>query len=153
MMYIAANAATSFARDTLIAPLRSGVCGHYSHDDRRVVHITTMAMDGDLEALAQQALELDSLSPLIEHDPAECETCSEYQAEFLTFARGALPKLAQAYIELRRSSLEAFENAKLRGRFLDDLQEENERLEKELAAREAELDELQREPQKKGWLR
>ena len=112
-----------------------------------------MAMDGDLETLAQQALELDSLSPLIEHDPAECETCSEYQAEFLTFARRALPKLAQGYIELRRTSLEAFEKAKLRGKFLDDLQEENDRLEKELAAREAELEELQREPAKKGWLR
>jgi hypothetical protein len=112
-----------------------------------------MAMDGDLEALAQQALELDSLSPLIEHDPAECETCSEYQAEFLAFARQALPKLAQGYIELRRSSLEAFENAKLRGRFLDDLQEDNDRLQKELTAREAELEELQREPERKGWLR
>jgi hypothetical protein len=112
-----------------------------------------MAMDGDLEALAQKALELDSLSPLIEHDPAECETCSEYQAEFLTFAREALPTLAKGYLELKRTSFEAFENAKLRGRFLDDLQEENERLEKELAAREAELEELMREPAKKGWLR
>ncbi len=112
-----------------------------------------MAMDGDLETLAQKALELDSLSPLIEHDPAECETCSEYQAEFLTFAREALPKLAQGYIELMRASLEAFENAELRGRFLDDLQEENDRLEKELTAREAEVEELLREPEKKGWLR
>ena len=110
-------------------------------------------MDGDLQALAQKALELDSLSPLIEHDPAECETCSEYQAEFLTFARVALPKLAQGYIELMQASLEAFENAKLRGRFLEDMQEENDRLEKELAAREAEVEELLREPQKKGWLR
>lgn len=110
-------------------------------------------MDGDLHALAQKALELDSLSPLIEHDPGECETCSEYQAEFLAFARDALPKLAQGYIELMRASLEAFENAKLRGRFLDDLQEENERLQKELTAREAELEELQQEPAKKGWLR
>ena len=110
-------------------------------------------MDGDLQALAKKALELDSLSPLIEHDPAECETCSEYQAEFLTFARVALPKLAQGYIELMRASLEAFESAKLRGRFLDDLQEENDRLEKELAAREGEIEELLREPQKKGWLR
>jgi hypothetical protein len=112
-----------------------------------------MALDGDLNALAQKALELDSLSPLIEHDPAECETCAEYQAEFLGFAREALPKLAQGYIELLRSSLEAFENAKLRGRFLADLEEENERLQKELTAREAELEELQREPAKKGWLR
>ena len=110
-------------------------------------------MDGDLQALAQKALELDSLSPLIEHDPAECETCSEYQAEFLTFAREALPKLAQGYIELMRASLEAFENAKLRGRFLEDMQEENDRLEKELAAREAEIEELLSQPQKKGWLR
>ena len=110
-------------------------------------------MDGDLQALAQKALELDSLSPLIEHDPAECETCSEYQAEFLTFAREALPKLAQGYIELKRTSFEAFENAKLRGRFLEDMQEENDRLEKELAAREGEIEELLREPQKKGWLR
>jgi hypothetical protein len=112
-----------------------------------------MAMDGDLHALAQKALELDALSPLIEHDPAECETCSEYQAEFLTFARGALPKLAQGYIELVRASLEAFENAKMRGRFLADLEEENERLQKELTAREGELEELQREPEKKRWLR
>ena len=110
-------------------------------------------MDGDLQALAQKALELDALSPLVEHDPAECETCSEYQAEFLTFAREALPKLAQGYIELMRASLEAFENAKLRGRFLEDMQEENDRLEKELAARESEIEELLREPQKKGWLR
>ena len=110
-------------------------------------------MDGDLQALARKALELDSLSPLIEHDPAECETCSEYQAEFLTFAREALPKLAQGYIELMRASLEAFENAKLRGRFLEDMQEENDRLEKELAAREAEIEELLSQPQKKGWLR
>jgi hypothetical protein len=112
-----------------------------------------MAMDGDLEALAQKALELDSLSPLIEHDPAECETCSEYQAEFLTFAREAMPKLAQGYIELMRTSLEAFENAKLRGRFLADLEEENERLQKELTAREAELEELQAQPPKRKWLR
>jgi len=112
-----------------------------------------MAMDGDLHALAQKALELDALSPLIEHDPAECETCSDYQKEYLTFAREALPKLAQGYIELMRTSLEAFENAKMRGRFLADLEEENERLQKELTAREAELEELQREPAKKGWLR
>ena len=112
-----------------------------------------MAMNGDLITLAQKALELDSLSPLIEHDPAECETCAEYQAEFLAFARGALPKIAQGYIELMRTSLEAFENAKMRGRFLADIQEENERLQKELTAREAELEELQKAPEKKGWLR
>jgi Skp family chaperone for outer membrane proteins len=52
-----------------------------------------------------------------------------------------------------RASLEAFENAKLRGRFLEDLQEENDRLQKELTAREEELEELQKEPVKKGWLR
>jgi hypothetical protein len=112
-----------------------------------------MAMNGDVHALALKALELDALSPLVEHDPAECETCSEYQAEFLAFARDALPKIAQRYIELTRASLEAFENAKMRGRFLADLQEENERLQKELTAREAELDELQKEPEKKRWLR
>jgi hypothetical protein len=112
-----------------------------------------MAIDGDLHALARKALELDALSPLIEHSPAECETCSEYQAEFLAFAREALPKLAQGYIELWTASLEAFENAKMRGRFLADLQEENERLQKELTAREAELDELQKEPERKGWLK
>lgn len=110
-------------------------------------------MDSDLTALARKALELDSLSPLIEHNPSECETCSAYQAEFLAFARDAMPKLAQGYIELMRASLEAFENAKMRGRFLADLEEENERLQKELTAREAELEELQREPAKKGWLR
>ena len=112
-----------------------------------------MAINGDLISLAQKARELDSLSPLIEHDPAECETCSEYQAEYLAFARDALPKLAEGYIELTRLSLEAFENAKLRGRFLMDLQEENARLEKELAARELELNEVQQEPTKKKWLR
>jgi len=112
-----------------------------------------MAMNGDLISLAQKALELQGLAPLIEHDPAECEQCSEYQAEFLAFSRDALPKIAQGYIELMRASLEAFENAKMRGRFLADLQEENERLQKELIAREEELDELQKEPEKKGWLR
>ena len=112
-----------------------------------------MAMDGELHALAQKALELDALSPLVEHDPKDCENCAEYQAEFLTFARDALPKIARGYIELMRASLEAFENAKLRGRFLTDLEEENARLQKELTAREAELEELQREPAKKRWLR
>jgi hypothetical protein len=110
-------------------------------------------MDGDLEVLARKALELDSYSPLIEHDPKECETCAEYQAEFLDFARTALPKLAQGYIELLNSSLEAFEKAKMRGRFLADLEEENRRLQKELTAREAELEELQREPDKKRWIK
>src|SRR5688572_33121594 len=120
--------------------MRSGLFGHYSRDDGRVVHITTMPMDGDLEALAQQALELDSLFPLIEHDPAECETCSEYQAEFLAFARRALPTLAQGYIELRGPSLEAFEYALLRRRFQDDLEEDNERLDKDLTPRQAAWD-------------
>lgn len=110
-------------------------------------------MNGDLIALAHKALELQGLAPLIEHDPAECEQCREYQAELLAFARDALPKIALGYIELTRASLEAFENAKMRGRFLADLEEENERLQKELTAREEELDELQREPDKKGWLR
>lgn len=110
-------------------------------------------MNGDIIALAQKALELEELAPLIEHDPAECETCKEYQAEFLTFARDALPKIAHGYIELMRASLEAFENAKMRGRFLADIQEENERLQKELTAREEELEELLKEPEKKGWLR
>jgi hypothetical protein len=108
-------------------------------------------MDGDLHALAQKALELESLAPLIEHDPSECEQCKDYQAEFLTFARDALPKLAQGYIELMRTSLEAFENAKLRGRFLADLEEENARLQKELTAREAEIEELQSPPEKKKF--
>jgi hypothetical protein len=112
-----------------------------------------MVMDGELQALAQEALELDASAPLIEHDPKDCENCAEYQAEFLTFARDALPKIARGYIELVRTSLEAFENAKLRGRFLADLEEENARLQKELTAREEELEELQREPEKKRWLR
>ena len=112
-----------------------------------------MAINGDLVALAQKAVELEGLAPLIEHDPAECEQCREYQAELLAFARDALPKIAQGYLELMRTSLEAFENAKMRGRFLADLQEENERLQKELTAREEELEELLREPEKKGWLR
>jgi hypothetical protein len=112
-----------------------------------------MAMDGELHALAEKALELDARAPLIEHDPKDCENCAEYQAEFLAFARGALPKIARGYMELMRTSFEAFENAKLRGRFLADLEEENARLQKELTAREAELEELQREPAKKRWLR
>ncbi len=111
-------------------------------------------MNGDLVALAQKALELEGLAPLIEHDPAECETCRAYHAELLAFARDALPKIAQGYLELMRTSLEAFENAKMRGRFLADLEEENERLQKELTAREAELEEIQNEgPARKGWLR
>ena len=62
--------------------------------------------------------------------------------------------LAEAYMELSRKSVEAFENAKMRGRFLEDLQEENQRLEKELAAREAEIEELQAPPERKrGFLR
>jgi len=37
----------------------------------------------------------------------------------------------------------------MRGRFLEDLQEENARLQKELTAREAEIEELQAPPEKK----
>jgi len=77
--------------------------------------------------------------------------CAEYQKEFYTFARTALPRLAEAYLELSKKSVEAFENAKMRGRFLEDLQEENQRLQKEVAAREAEIEELQGEPEKKRW--
>jgi hypothetical protein len=112
-----------------------------------------MALDSDLEALAQKALELDSLAPLIEHDPSECENCAEYQKEYLAFAREALPRIARGYIELVRASLEAFENAKMRGRFLADLKEENERLQKEVTAREADLEELMQQPVRKKWLR
>ena len=111
-----------------------------------------MPLDGDLEALAKKALELESLAPLIEHDPSECENCAEYQKEYLAFAREVLPKIARGYIELMSASLEAFENAKLRGRFLADLEEENARLQKELTAREQELEELQKPPVKKRWL-
>ena len=64
---------------------------------------------------------------------------------------GALPRLAEAYLDLSKKSVEAFESAKMRGRFLEDLQEENERLKKELDAREAEIAELQAEPEKKKW--
>jgi hypothetical protein len=114
-----------------------------------------MAFDGDITAMAQHALELEAAAPLVEHDPAECEMCAEYKAEFDEFARTALPKLAAAYLELSRKSVEAFENAKMRGRFLEDLQEENARLQKELTAREDEIDELQLQllPEKKGWLK
>jgi hypothetical protein len=112
-----------------------------------------MAMDGDLHAIALKALELESLAPLIEHEPTECEQCKDYQAEYLTFAREAMPKVARGYIELMQSSLEAFENAKLRGRFLADLEEENARLQKELTARETELEELQAPQEKRRWLR
>jgi hypothetical protein len=112
-----------------------------------------MAFDGDCHSMAQRALELESTAPLAEHDPAECEMCAEYQKEFYAFARTALPRLAEAYLQLSKKSVEAFENAKMRGRFLEDLQEENERLQKEVAAREAEIEELQEEPEKKRWLR
>ncbi len=112
-----------------------------------------MAFDGDCHTLAQRALELESTAPLVEHDPAECEMCAEYQREFYAFGKTALPRLAEAYLELVKKSVEAFENAKMRGRFLEDLQEENQRLQKELAAREAEVEELQAEPEKKKWLR
>jgi len=112
-----------------------------------------MAFDGDCHAMAQHALELETTAPLVEHDPAECEMCAEYQKEFYSFARVALPRLAEAYLDLTRRSVEAFENAKMRGRFLEDLQEENKRLEKELAAREAEIEELQApQERKKGFL-
>lgn len=118
-----------------------------------VRHISTMAFDGDCHSVAQTALELDSTAPLVEHDPSECEMCAEYQKEFYEFARTALPQLAEAYLELAKRSVEAFENAKMRGRFLKDLQEENERLKKELAAREAEVQELQMPTEKRKWLR
>jgi hypothetical protein len=103
--------------------------------------------------MAQRALELDATAPLVDHDPAECEMCAEYRNEFYTFARTALPRLAEGYLELARKSMEAFENAKMRGRFLEDLQEENARLQKELAAREQEIEELQEQPAKRGWLK
>jgi hypothetical protein len=112
-----------------------------------------MAFDGDCNTIAQRALELEANAPLVDHDPAECELCAEYRNEFYAFARAALPRLAEAYLELAKKSLEAFENAKMRGRFLEDLQEENARLEKELAAREAEIEELQDQPAKRGWLK
>lgn len=112
-----------------------------------------MAFDGDCNSMAQRALELESTAPLIDHDPAECEMCAEYRGEFYAFARTALPRLAEAYLELSKKSVEAFENAKMRGRFLQDLQEENARLQKELEAREAEIEELQEQPAKRGWLK
>jgi hypothetical protein len=112
-----------------------------------------MAFDGDTNSMAQRALELEATAPLVEHDPAECEMCADYQKEFYEFARTALPRIAEAYLELSKKSLEAFENAKMRGRFLEDLQEENQRLQKELEARESEVVELQAEPEKKKWLR
>jgi len=112
-----------------------------------------MAFDGDVHAMAQRALELESTAPLVEHDPADCEMCAEYQKEFYEFARVALPRLAEVYLELVKKSVEAFENAKMRGRFLEDLQEENARLQKELTAREEEIEELQAPPEKKKWRR
>ena len=101
--------------------------------------------------MAQRAFELESTAPLVEHDPADCEMCAEYQKEFYEFARVALPRLAEVYLELVKKSVEAFENAKMRGRFLEDLQEENARLQKELTAREEEIEELQAPPEKKKW--
>jgi hypothetical protein len=112
-----------------------------------------MAFDGDVHAMAQRALELESTAPLVEHAPADCEMCAEYQKEFYEFARVALPRLAEVYLELVKKSVEAFENAKMRGRFLEDLQEENARLQKELTAREEEIEELQAPPEKKKWRR
>ncbi|HUQ48663.1 MAG TPA: hypothetical protein VM053_10550 [Gemmatimonadaceae bacterium] len=114
-----------------------------------------MAFDGDVTSMAQHSLELEAAAPLVEHDASECEMCAEYKADFYEFARTALPKIAAAYLELSRKSVEAFENAKMRGRFLEDLEEENARLQKELTAREDEIDELQLQllPEKKGWLK
>jgi tRNA U54 and U55 pseudouridine synthase Pus10 len=112
-----------------------------------------MAFDGDCQSMAQRALELETTAPLVEHDPSECEMCADYQKEFYEFARTALPRLAEAYLELSKKSMEAFENAKMRGRFLEDLQEENQRLQKELEARETEIEELQAPPDRKKWLR
>ncbi len=112
-----------------------------------------MAFDGDCHSMAERALELEANAPLVDHDPAECEMCAEYKNEYYAFARTALPRIAEAYLELAKKSLEAFENAKMRGRFLEDLQEENARLQKELAAREGEIEELQEAPARKGWLR
>jgi hypothetical protein len=103
--------------------------------------------------MAQRALELESMAPLVEHEPSECEMCADYQKEFYAFAREALPRIAEAYLELSKKSMEAFENAKMRGRFLEDLQEENARLQKELAAREEEIEELQSVPKKKAGRR
>ena len=103
--------------------------------------------------MAQRALELETTAPLVEHEPGECEMCADYQKEFYEFARTALPRLAEAYLELSKKSVEAFENAKMRGRFLEDLQEENQRLQKELEARESEIEELQAPPDRKKWLR
>ncbi len=121
--------------------------------EREPRHITIMAFDGDCHSMARRALELDSIAPLVEHEPAECEMCAEYQKDFYEFAKVALPRLAEAYLELSTKSVEAFENAKMRGRFLEDLQEENIRLRKELEAREGEVEELQAAPEKKKWLR
>ncbi len=112
-----------------------------------------MAFDGDCHSIARRALELESTAPLVEHDPEDCEICAEYQKDFYAFAKTALPQLAVAYLELVKTSVAAFEKAKMRGRFLADLQEENQRLQKELAAREAEIEELQAPPEKKKWLR
>lgn len=110
-----------------------------------------MAFDGDCHSLAQTALDMEARAPLVEHDPAECEMCAEYRKDFYEFARTALPKLAEAYLELSQKSVDAFEKAKLRGRFLEDLEEDNRRLQRELEAREAEIEELQVEPEKKRW--
>ncbi len=112
-----------------------------------------MAFDGDCQSLAKRAIELEGKAPLVDHDPAECEMCAEYRNEHYAFARAALPRIAEAYLELAKRSMEAFESAKMRGRFLEDLQEENTRLLKELAAREGEIEELQHQPARKGWLR
>ena len=112
-----------------------------------------MAFDGDCQSMARRALELETNAPLVEHESSECEVCADYRREFYEFAREALPRLAAAYLELARTSVEAFENAKMRGRFLQDLQEENERLQKELEAREAEVEELQAPVERRRWLR
>ena len=121
-------------------------------EDRPDVLADVKALVALVEQVAE-AFDDEGLADLVAHDPKDCENCAEYQAEFLTFARDALPKIARGYIELVRTSLEAFENAKLRGRFLADLEEENARLQKELTAREAELEELQSQPVKRKWLR
>jgi len=80
---------------------------------------------------------------------------AERAAALLDARELSCEELAAAYLELSRKSVEAFENAKMRGRFLEDLEEENARLQKELTAREDEIDELQLQllPEKKGWLK
>ncbi|HEX2723083.1 MAG TPA: Wzz/FepE/Etk N-terminal domain-containing protein, partial [Gemmatimonadaceae bacterium] len=100
-------------------------------------------MEADFRSLAERALELEKLTPVINHDPSKCEVCAEYQQEYLAFARGAMPQLARAYLEIDHEAIEAGDKAKARAAFIRDLHAETESLQRELTARTKRIEELE----------